>query len=217
MILAGWLRPWLAHKAPRVPVFEGMPRRTAKMLRHDLKAAGVPYETSEGVVDFHGTRVTYITNLVASGASVKTCQTLARHSTPSLTIGVYAKRSLHDIKGAVEALPDPIRPDPGVESLRMTGTDGVATPRATSGATGVVSVPFEESTQVQSPQEWAESESNRRHQDFQATLDPMNMFRNTLNSHHVTSRGVDLQGAAIRCKESQRIAGFWRSVSVVSP
>jgi integrase len=195
--LADWLRPWLAGKAPGKPVFAEMPRRTAKMLRFDLKAAGVPYETPEGVVDFHGTRVTYITNLVASGASVKTCQTLARHSTPSLTIGVYAKTSLHDVKGAVEALPDPVRPDPGVESLRMTGTEGVSTPRATSGATGVVSVAFEESTQVQAPQEWAESESNRRHQDFQATLDPVNMFRNTLNSHHVTSKGLDLQGAAI--------------------
>src|SRR5262249_51051887 len=157
-----WLRPWLACKAPGRPVFEGMPRRTAKMLRYDLKAAGVAIETPEGVIDFHGTRVTYITNLVASGASVKTCQTLARHSTPSLTIGVYAKTSLHDIKGAVEALADPIRTGPGVESLRMTGTNGVLTPRATQSATEV-SAPFEESTQVQA-QQWAESESNRRHQ-----------------------------------------------------
>jgi hypothetical protein len=44
--------------------------------------------------------------VVNSGASVKTCQTLARHSTPVLTIGVYAKKSLHDLAGAVEALPD---------------------------------------------------------------------------------------------------------------
>ena len=45
--------------------------------------------------------------VVASGASVKTCQVLARHSTPSLTIGIYAKASLHDISGEVDALPDP--------------------------------------------------------------------------------------------------------------
>jgi integrase len=166
--LAEWLRPWLAGKAPLGPVFHGMPRRAAKMLRADLRAAGVPYETPDGVVDFHGTRVTYITNLVASGASVKTCQALARHSTPSLTIGVYAKTSLHDIRGAVEALPNPIRPDPGAEAPRMTGTDGVPTLRATQGATRVVAAPSVESPQVQSQQEWAESESNRRHQDFQA-------------------------------------------------
>jgi hypothetical protein len=48
-----------------------------------------------------------VSHLVAPGASVKTCQTLARHSTPSMTISVYAKASLHDIKGAVDAPPDP--------------------------------------------------------------------------------------------------------------
>ena len=39
-------------------------------------------------VDFHALWVTDVSSLVASGASVKTCQTLARHSTPHLTIGV---------------------------------------------------------------------------------------------------------------------------------
>ena len=32
------------------------------------------------VLDFHGTRHTYIRAIVAGGASVKTCQELARHS-----------------------------------------------------------------------------------------------------------------------------------------
>jgi site-specific recombinase XerD len=124
--LADRLAPWLARKAPGRPVFEGMTKRTAEMLRHDLEVAKVPHKTSEGVADFYAARVSYITNLVASGASVKTCQTLARHSTPVLTIGVYAKTSLHDIKGAVEALPDltPRRPEP----LAATGTDGGSAP-----------------------------------------------------------------------------------------
>jgi hypothetical protein len=120
--LAAVLRPWLASKAPGRPVFR--PTRRADMIRADLEAAGVPYETDEGVVDFHALRVTYISNLVASGASVKTCQTLARHSTPSLTIGVYAKASLHDIAGAVEGLPDPDAPSPAAERARATGTGG---------------------------------------------------------------------------------------------
>jgi hypothetical protein len=108
-----------------------MPTRTAEMLRRDLKAAGIPYETDSGVADFHSLRGCYSSYLVSSGASVKTCQTLARHSTPSLTIGVYAKASLHDISGAVEALPDltPARPQP--ETLRTTGTDPIATKNAT--------------------------------------------------------------------------------------
>jgi hypothetical protein len=69
------------------------------MLRVDLAAAGIPYETGEGVVDFHSLRVTSISFVVASGASVKTARVLARHSTASLTIGVYAKASLHDVLG----------------------------------------------------------------------------------------------------------------------
>jgi site-specific recombinase XerD len=133
--LADRLAPWVARKAPGRPVFEGMTHKTAEMLRNDLKAAGVPYKTPEGVADFYAARVSYITNLVASGASVKTCQTLARHSTPVLTIGVYAKASLHDIQGAVESLPDltPSRPRP--EALAATGTDGGSGPTATGSAT----------------------------------------------------------------------------------
>jgi site-specific recombinase XerC len=131
MSLADRLRPWLATKPPGRPVFEGMHIRTAEMLRRDLKAAGIPYETDSGVADFHSLRGCYISYLVSSGASVKTCQTLARHSTPSLTIGVYAKASLHDIGGAVEALPDLTTRKPQPEALRMTGTDPVATRSAT--------------------------------------------------------------------------------------
>jgi hypothetical protein len=76
-------------------------------------------------VDFHALRGSYISHLVSSGASVKACQVLARHSTPSLTIGIYAKASLHDIKGAVEALPDlTARPALKPEATAATGTDG---------------------------------------------------------------------------------------------
>jgi integrase len=122
--LADRLRPWLAAKAPGRPVFEGMTERTAEMLRVDLEAAGIPYETASGVADFHALRAAYITHLISAGASVKTCQTLARHSTPSLTIGIYAKASLHDIKGAVENLPDLTPRETAPQSLAMTGTDG---------------------------------------------------------------------------------------------
>jgi len=124
MALADRLRPWVAMKAPGKPVFDGMTERTAEMLRVDLEAAEIPYETASGVADFHALRGAYVTNLVASGASVKTCQTLARHSTPSLTIGIYAKTSLHDIKGAVENLPDLTSGQTTREPLAMTGTDG---------------------------------------------------------------------------------------------
>ena len=55
-----------------------MPTRTAEMLRRDLKIAGIPYETDSGVADFHRLRGCYISYLVSSGASVKSCQTRAR-------------------------------------------------------------------------------------------------------------------------------------------
>jgi site-specific recombinase XerD len=143
--LADRLRPWLAGKAPGRSVFEGMTQRTAEMLRVDLANAGIPYETDSGFADFHSLRGDFISNLVSSGASVKTCQTLARHSSPTMTIGIYAKASLHDINGAVESLPDLTGPAPRPEALRMTGTDGTVTRSATR--------PFEvvsdEATQVE--------------------------------------------------------------------
>jgi hypothetical protein len=123
-IPADRLRPWLAAKAPGRPVFGKLTKHTAEMLRVDLEAAGIPYETASGVADFHAFRVAYVTHLVSSGASVKTCQTLARHSTPSLTIGVYAKASLHDIKGAVDNLPDLTSTAHRPTNLAATGTDG---------------------------------------------------------------------------------------------
>jgi integrase len=134
--LAERLRPWLDRKTPGTRVFgDRLTDRTAEMLRVDLKAAGIPYETASGIVDFHGTRVTYVSDLVSSGASVKTCQTLARHSTPSLTIGIYAKASLHDINGAVESLPSRGSGRTEPEMLAATGTDNVFGSGATESAT----------------------------------------------------------------------------------
>jgi hypothetical protein len=42
-----------------------------------------------------------------------------------LTIGVYAKASIHDLTGAVEGLPDLTNPAPESEPLRATETDSV--------------------------------------------------------------------------------------------
>jgi integrase len=127
-VLADRLALWLAALPPGQPVFS-LPKRTAAMIRVDLEAAGIAYETHSGVVDFHALRGCYISFLVSSGASVKTCQTLARHSTPSLTIGIYAKASLHDISGAVDALPDLSPVNPAPEPMAATGTDPVTRDR----------------------------------------------------------------------------------------
>jgi integrase len=122
--LARRLKPWLATKPAGEPVFR-LTRNTAELLKSDLTAAGLPYRDRNGrVADFHSLRNAYISQVVASGASVKTAQTLARHSTPSLTIGIYAKASLHDINGAVESLPDLDTEGSSPEAMRATGTDG---------------------------------------------------------------------------------------------
>lgn len=142
--LASWLAPWLATLPPERPVFD-LPDRTAEMLRVDLAAAGIPYETPSGFCDFHSLRGCYVSYLVSSGASVKTCQTLARHSTPSLTIGIYAKASLHDISGAVDALPDLGPSSQAPEAVAATGTDGRPNPVATQSATRL----HDDSTQVE--------------------------------------------------------------------
>jgi len=118
---------WLADKPSKKRLFARMPLDTARMFRADLCAAravwvglaGSPeerqrreesdfltYEDSAGgIADFHATRHTYITQLVAGGATVKTAQELARHSTCRLTIDRYAKTQLHDLKAAVDGLP----------------------------------------------------------------------------------------------------------------
>ena len=120
------LPPALAARlAPCRPVFDLMPVKTAELFRVDLEAAGISYGIESRVVDFHALTGCYISHLVSSGAWVKTCKTLARHSSPSLTIGVYAKASLHDISVSVDALPNLSRSSSSqTVAGSATGTDG---------------------------------------------------------------------------------------------
>jgi integrase len=142
--LADMLRPWLAAG---VPVFGKLPGGTARMLRTDLDAARakwiddaktdaecdarqrsdfLQYKNAAGeFLHFHATRHTYISGIVAGGASVKTCQELARHSSPTLTIGRYSHARLHDLTAALDALPDLMPQEPTTQTLQATGTDGI--------------------------------------------------------------------------------------------
>ena len=147
------LRAWLAGFDPGEQVFSGIAGDTARMLRSDLTAARVAwlkasesepelvreqmqesdfllYSDRQGhVADFHSLRVLFISRVVAGGASVKEAQTLARHSTPLLTMNTYSRATLLDVAGAVAGLGDmltgqPTRPE--AETQRATGTCGVA-------------------------------------------------------------------------------------------
>ena len=128
--LATLLRPWLAAKTDDEPVF-AIPMKAAQMLRVDLAAAGIAASDDAGrVVDFHSLRHGYVSRIVEGGASVKVAQELARHSTPTLTIGRYAHTRLHDLATAVNGLPIGETSDHEAAALQATGTDDVAAKEA---------------------------------------------------------------------------------------
>lgn len=99
--LAEMIRPFVEQAERGKPILV-VPEKTARMLRSDLRAAGIPYRTADGILDFHSLRVTFISHLVSSGASIKVAQTLARHASPVLTLAVYAKVSSPEVRKALE-------------------------------------------------------------------------------------------------------------------
>ena len=111
------LAAYLAGKPPAAPVWGGTwatDKRGAEMLRIDLAAAGVAYETAgpDGpeYADFHALRHTYLTLAGRSGVDLRTLQVLAGHSKPELTAR-YSHRRGSDLTAAA-ALPDLTVPDP---------------------------------------------------------------------------------------------------------
>jgi len=100
-----------------------VPRRTADMLRSDLKAAEIPAEDRSGrVVDFHALRHTCITRLARSGVAPAVAKDLARHSSITLTMDHYTHTVIGDKYAALASLPA-IEADDGSEEKRATGTD----------------------------------------------------------------------------------------------
>jgi len=147
--LAATLKLWLADRPATKPVWPGWWRdQAAEMIRADLRRARgrwiretrdrqerrrrrnteflAEVDAAGRVADFHALRVSFITLLVTSGVSVKVAQELARHSPPTLTLGVYTKLGVHDLTGALDALPSlAAKPDAQPEkiAMRATGTD----------------------------------------------------------------------------------------------
>ncbi len=160
--LVASLRPWLARKAASAPVWPGKwaaDFHAGKVLKRDLararaawiaKAAPTQREgrsesyflaakDGEGrVVDFHALRHTFITRLVKAGVNPKEAQTLARHSTITLTMDRYAHVGLFDSASAMNSLPPLPAPESGNRAaaaiLRATGTDSRSSTGAAPGA-----------------------------------------------------------------------------------
>lgn len=121
---------WLKGRAPTASLWPAMPKQLAVALRTDQATARAEwveaatdegertgraesdtllYKTAEGYFDFHSLRHAYVTRVVNSGASVKTAQSLARHSTPMLTIGLYSHVEAAALRPQVDAaIPNPL-------------------------------------------------------------------------------------------------------------
>ena len=145
-MLATW-RNAIGNPAPADPVFPNLTRwtRTAELLRADLEAARAewiedassPEERNERdssdvlryfdsagrYADFHALRHTFITNLVRGGVHPKVAQTLARHSTITLTMDRYSHTVLGEQIEALNVLPDLATDRPQTDPLKSTGTD----------------------------------------------------------------------------------------------
>ena len=108
------------------PVFPTMPAKghVAEMVRADLDDSGIVYRDDAGrVVDFHALRHTFINNLVRGGVQPKVAQTLARHSTITLTMDRYSHTNRGQLTDALSALPDLSLEPCEKEVALATGTD----------------------------------------------------------------------------------------------
>jgi integrase/recombinase XerD len=94
--LAEPLRAFLADKPTDKPLWEGYWwYEGARMIRHDLKLAGVePIDDKGTVVDFHALRTTFITNLVGTSSPLTLAQRISRLSTPTLLEMYYKPHDL---------------------------------------------------------------------------------------------------------------------------
>jgi len=82
-----------------------------------------PMDDAGRVADFHCFRHSFITRLAKAGVSPKVAQSLARHSTITLTMDRYAHVGLADELAALDALP---AVEVQTTQLAATGTDGIA-------------------------------------------------------------------------------------------
>ena len=86
-------------------------KSAAKMIRRDLKLAGIPYTDENGDdFDFHALRHQFITDLAKAGVSLSVAKELARHSKVDLTANIYTHLSVDDTAAAVEKLTGPRSP-----------------------------------------------------------------------------------------------------------
>ena len=106
--VAAQLRKYLSTRPPGVVWSGTWAEKPAKMLKADLKRAGIPYrvDAQDGprYLDFHALRHSFVSALAAAGVGPKELQTLARHSDPQLTLSVYTHAGTDALAAAVDRL-----------------------------------------------------------------------------------------------------------------
>jgi integrase len=155
--LAEDLAAYVAPLNPKLPIFPLPTGKGAKMLRHDLKAADIPYRDAGGLVfDFHSLRCELATLADAAGVSPRIVQKMMRHSTLELT-GRYTRPRAVDIEAAAEMIPS-LKPeaDDLSERVVMTGTD--SSPVSVSSATENATSAFVDESSSNAAKEFASTE-----------------------------------------------------------
>ncbi len=106
--MAALLSQRTAGRTVGAPLFNP-PCRTnlAKMLRADLREAGISYQDDQGrYLDFHSFRHTFGTWLTRTGVHPKVAQIIMRHSDINLTMNTYTHVLREHETRAIEGLPD---------------------------------------------------------------------------------------------------------------
>lgn len=100
------LPSWLAGLSPDEPLFPRLAKRkTWLMVKLDLERIGIPYETPDGIADFHAAgRHSYVSGLLENGVSLTEARELARHGDIRMTMR-YTHVGLETRAKALESLP----------------------------------------------------------------------------------------------------------------
>jgi integrase len=103
--LAEDLKVYVADIEPGAPLFELPEGKGARVLRHDLKAAGIPYvDPSNLFFDFHSLRCELATLADAAGVSPRVVQDMMRASSLEL-VSRYTRTRPVDIETGASKLP----------------------------------------------------------------------------------------------------------------
>ncbi len=102
------VREWVRVLGPKDLLFPRIEKKkTWLMVKKDLERVGIPYETHEGIADFHAAgRHSHITGLLRNGATLVEARELARHSDVRMTMK-YTHIGLQDQADALAGLPNP--------------------------------------------------------------------------------------------------------------